>query len=74
MKRKFLVVGGLAIYKWNLFDSGQIVADYFSPNAKKFSVQRTAFSVQRTGNSVQQIAIWFVDRCLWDLGAGPQDS
>jgi len=28
---------GLVIYKWKLFGSGQIVADYSGPNAKKFT-------------------------------------
>jgi len=28
---------GLVIYKWKLFGSGQIVADYTGPNAKKFT-------------------------------------
>jgi len=28
---------GLLIYKWKMFGSGQIVADYSGPNAKKFS-------------------------------------
>jgi len=32
---------GLVIYKWKLLGTGQIVADYTGPNAKKFTHKRT---------------------------------
>jgi glutamate-5-semialdehyde dehydrogenase len=35
---------GLVIYKWKLYGSGQIVADYCGPNAKKFTHKRMVIS------------------------------
>jgi len=35
---------GLVIYKWKLYGSGQIVADYCGPNAKKFTHKKIVVS------------------------------